>query len=178
MRPLPVPSARFISQTALFLALAIALPIAFHFAAQQIDVAGRVFLPMHFPVLLAGFIVGGRAGFIVGALAPALSTLLTGMPPADRVLPMSLELAAYGALAGLTYRRGGWNVYVSLIFSMIIGRLMFGVGQMLRALMIGLSLDQAEFYSMAVLAAGLPGIVLQLVLIPVIVKGIERKRRP
>jgi hypothetical protein len=162
----------------MFLALAVALPIAFHFAASQIDLAGRVFLPMHFPVLLAGYLVGGRSGLVVGLLAPALSTVLTGMPPGDRIVPMTMELATYGAMAGLTYRQGGWNIFVSLITTMTLGRLMFGIGLVLRGLAAGLSLGEAQFYSVAMLAAGLPGVVLQLVLIPVIVKGVERKKRP
>ena len=68
---------RFITHTALYLALAILLPIGFH----AFGFAGRIFLPMHIPVLLAGFLVGPMAGIIVGILAPPLSHLMTSMPP-------------------------------------------------------------------------------------------------
>ena len=70
------------------------------------------------------------------------------------------------------------NIYVSLVVAMIVGRLMFGVGQLVRGLMAGLSFGDAQFLSWGAMAAGLPGIMLQLVLIPILVAGIRRKKRP
>ena len=78
-------------------------------------IGGRVFLPMHIPVLLAGFLAGPLAGFIVGLLAPGLSTLLTGMPPAVITPVMTLELPLYGLTAGLFYYRMHLNIYIALI---------------------------------------------------------------
>ena len=57
----------------MYLALAVLLPVGFH----MLGVAGRIFLPMHIPVLLAGFLVGPYCGLIVGLIAPGLSFLLT-----------------------------------------------------------------------------------------------------
>lgn len=176
MKPLPIPSAQFAAKSALFLALAVLLPVAVHALG---DSMGRVLLPMHIPVLLAGFLVGPASGLLVGVLAPVLSHLVsgTGMPPVDRLAPMSLELAVYGLVAGLAYCRLRLNVYVSLIIAMIVGRLMFGAGQLIRALMLGTTFDNAEFWSWAAMTAGLPGIMIQLVLIPILVAGAHRKRR-
>jgi len=177
VKPLPVPSAPFIAKSALFLALAVLLPIAVHSFGPTM---GRVLLPMHIPVLLAGFLVGPVSGLLVGALAPALSHIIagSGMPPVDKIAPMAIELAVYGFVAGITYARLRLNIYVSLIIAMIVGRLMFGVGQLIRGLMAGLSFADAEFLSWGAMAAGLPGIMLQLVLIPILVAGIRRKKRP
>lgn len=177
MKPLPIPSAQFAAKSALFLALAVLLPVAVHPLG---DSMGRVLLPMHIPVLLAGFLIGPASGLLVGLLAPGLSHLIsgTGMPPVDRIAPMAIELAVYGFVAGMAYVRLRLNVYVSLIIAMILGRLMFGVGQLVRGLMAGLSFGDAEFLSWAAMAAGLPGIMLQLVLIPILVAGVRRKRRP
>src|SRR5512145_658584 len=77
---------RFIAFSALFLALAILLPIGFH----AFGLGGRVFLPMHIPVLLAGFLTGPLSGMLVGLLAPGASHLLTGMPPTYAVPLMTL----------------------------------------------------------------------------------------
>ena len=88
-------SARLATHTALYLALAVLLPIGLH----ATGLGGRVFLPMHIPVLLAGFLMGPQTGVLVGLLAPALSYLLIGMPPAYAVPLMSLELPMYGLAA-------------------------------------------------------------------------------
>ena len=177
MKPLPVPSAPFIAKTALFLALAVLLPIVVHAFGNTM---GRVLLPMHIPVLLAGFLVGPFSGLVVGVLAPGLSHVIagSGLPPVDKIAPMALELVMYGFVAGITYRRLRMNIYVSLVVAMIVGRLMFGVGQLVRGLMAGLSFGDAQFLSWGAMAAGLPGIMLQLVLIPILVAGIRRKKRP
>lgn len=166
--------ARFVTHTSLYLAIAIVLPVAFH----SLGIAGRVFLPMHFPILLAGFLVGPVSGLVTGLLAPSLSYLLTGMPPAYAVPLMSLELPIYGLIAGLTYYRAGMNIYVSLILVMIIGRLMFGLGLFILGLFMSLPYSTAVFFSSGgAILTGLPGIVLQIALVPVTVAAINRGRR-
>ncbi|MGH8016455.1 MAG: ECF transporter S component, partial [Candidatus Zixiibacteriota bacterium] len=135
--------ARFITHTALFLALAVLLPIGFH----QLGASGRIFLPMHIPPLLAGFLLGPLSGIIVGVLAPGLSHLLTGMPPAYAVPLMSLELPMYGLVAGMTYDRLRLNIYVSLVLAMIVGRIMFGLGLFVLGLFMDLPYTAAAFFS-------------------------------
>ena len=166
--------ARWLTHTALYLALGVVLPLGFH----AFGVGGRVFLPMHFPVLLAGFLVGPASGFTVGLLAPTLSHLLTGMPPSYAVPLMSLELPIYGLIAGLTFVRLRLNIYVALLSAMVMGRMMFGVGLLLLALFIELPYNLAFFLSSAgPIVAGLPGIVIQLAVIPILVAGVKRRRR-
>ncbi|RKY70366.1 MAG: ECF transporter S component, partial [Candidatus Latescibacterota bacterium] len=48
---------------------------------HQFGIAGKVFLPMHFPVIVAGLLFGPFSGLLVGLFSPVLSFLLTGMPP-------------------------------------------------------------------------------------------------
>ena len=50
----------------LLVAAGIILPMMFHAVGM-----GKVFLPMHIPVLLAGFMVGPIIGGLVGFLTPA-----------------------------------------------------------------------------------------------------------
>lgn len=133
---------------------------------------------MHLPVLLAGFLVGPASGVVVGLLAPGLSNLLTGMPPTYAVALMSLELPMYGLIAGITYGRWRWNIYLALITAMVMGRLMFGVGLFVLGRFMELPYTAAKFFSAGgAMVTGLPGIALQLVLVPLIVKAVRRYRR-
>jgi len=167
--------ARYIAHTALYLALAVLLPVGFH----AFGIGGRIFLPMHIPPLLAGFIVGPGCGLIVGLLAPGLSHALTGMPPTYAVLPMTLELALYGLVAGIAYQRLKLNIYLALLVALIVGRLMFALGLFLLGMFMDLPYTAAVFLSGGrAMVEGLPGIVIQIVLIPVIVAAVSRKRRP
>ena len=165
---------RFIAHSALFLALAVVLPLGFH----AFGIAGRVFLPMHLPVLLAGFIAGPWSGLVVGLLAPLLSHLLTGMPPSYAVPLMSLELPIYGFVAGICYNRLRLNIYLALIVAMIFGRIMFGLGLFVLGRFMDLPYSAAQFFSTGgAIISGLPGVVIQIVLIPVIVAAVKRQRR-
>lgn len=164
---------RFIAHSALYLALAVLLPIGFH----ALGIAGRIFLPMHIPVLLAGFLAGPWSGLVVGLLAPGLSHLLTGMPPTYAVPLMSLELPMYGLVAGIAYDRLRLNVYIALILAMVLGRVMFGLGLLVLALFMELPYTAAKYFSMGgAIATGLPGIAVQLLLIPLIVAAVKRGR--
>ncbi|UCD18654.1 MAG: ECF transporter S component [Candidatus Zixiibacteriota bacterium] len=165
---------RRIAHTALYLAIALVLPIAFH----QFGLGGRLFLPMHIPVLICGFVVGALPGMIVGLMAPLLSHLLTSMPPGYAVPLMTLELPLYGLVAGLTYRRMKLNVYVSLIAAMIVGRLAFALGLVILGLFIELPYGPLQFFAAGgAVVTGLPGIAIQLILIPPIVAAIKGTMR-
>jgi len=144
-------------------------------ALHPFGLAGRVFLPMHVPVLLCGFIAGPFAAVIVGLLAPLLSHLLTSMPPAYAVPLMTLELPLYGLAAGLTYKKLGLNIYLALLISMIVGRLAFALGLLILGLFIQLPYGPAEFFAAGgAVVAGLPGIIIQFIIIPPIVAAMKR----
>jgi len=165
---------RYITHIALYLALAVLLPIGFH----AFGLLGRVFLPMHVPVLLAGFLLGPASGLVVGLLAPGISFLFTGMPPTYAVPLMTLELSIYGLIAGMTYHKLKLNIYVSLLIAMVLGRLMFGLGLLVLGMFMKLPYTAAVFFSSSgAIATGLPGIIAQIVIIPVIVAALKRHRQ-
>ena len=167
-------SPKQIAYTALFLALAIVMPIVFH----QFGLAGRIFLPMHIPVLICGFAIGPLAGVITGLLAPFLSHLLTGMPPSYAVPLMSMELPMYGLVAGIVYQRLKLNIFIALIISMIVGRLMFALGLIILGRFIELPYGPLEFLAAGgAIVTGLPGILVQIVIIPPIVAALKRATR-
>lgn len=157
--------------TALCIALGLVLPIFFHMIG-----AGSAFSPMHLPVLLCGLLFGWQYGAVCGLIVPLLSSLLTGMPPIfPTALAMMLELCAYGSLAGIFYRRLYWNVYFALIAAMLGGRVVSGLANALFLSMAGKPYGFAVFLSDSFLEA-VPGIILQVVLVPVIVLAMGRAK--
>ena len=159
--------------TAVCSALCVIVPMAFH----SILNAGQVFLPMHIPVLLCGMLCGWPYGLACGLIGPSLSSLLTGMPlPA--VLPgMLVECAVYGCASGLLLRyvRTGnryADLYMSLIPAMLLGRVISGI---VKGLILTPGLSLAAWAS-ASFVTSLPGIAIQLLLVPILVLGLERAK--
>lgn len=161
---------------ALMLALSIILPQIFHLTG--IPQVGEIFLPMHIPVLLAGFLTGPWLGLFIGAAAPIISHFITNMPPSARLPFMIGELAFYGLVSGLLYhtvdlksKKAG--TIITLIIAMLAGRLVYA------AMLFGAS----EFFGMQTAGAmaavtatvkGVYGIALQIVIIPPIVYAVKR----
>lgn len=156
---------------ALFLALGLLLPQIFHFFGGT----GPVFLPMHIPVLLAGFYLGGSYGALIGLVTPVLSSLLTGMPPVPILYFMMLELLGYGLTAGYLHGTRKWNVLLTLLLSMVVGRLFLAAGVYVLQPLLGLKLSPYGYLAGA-LSAGVPGMLLQLVVVPTLVKLLEKAR--
>ncbi|HHW99274.1 MAG TPA: ECF transporter S component [Firmicutes bacterium] len=157
---------------ALFLALALYLP----FLTGQIPQIGSMISPMHFPVLLAGFVCGPGYGLAVGFIAPLMRSFLFGMPPFPVVaLPMAFELAAYGLLTGLFYKilpkRPG-SIYGALLAAMVGGRIVWGLVRY--AMLFTGTPFTWEIYISSVIMGSLPGIILQIVLIPLLVMALQR----
>lgn len=157
----------------LFLALSIILPYILHFAGSSL---GSVFLPMHIPVLLAGFICGPLYGAIVGILAPLLNHSLNNMPPIPILWFMIFELFVYGLVAGILYEKLKLNYIISLVGSMIAGRVMYAFSILFVTNILNITLPP---YINAAIATtkGVPGIIIQLVLIPSILWAYERSNR-
>lgn len=163
-------SIREIVLSGLFITLGIILPIIFHAFG-----AGSTFSPMHIPVLIAGFVVSAPFAIAVGAIIPMLSSLLTGMPPAFPVLPfMVFELATYGAFSSLMYRKFKSNVYISLISSMIVGRIVSSVVVWVLATFFMAKLPNPFVFILVGITQGIPGIIIQIVFIPVIILALQK----
>lgn len=160
--------------SALFLAMAMVLP----FLTGQIPEIGKALLPMHLPVLLCGFVCGWPYGLAVGIVSPLLRLALFGMPPMPTALTMAVELAVYGLISGWLYRRLPRKVpmiYLSLLAAMAGGRIAWGLAQLVVWGVTGNPFGWAAFFSGAVLTA-IPGIVAQIVLIPLLVLVLQSAR--
>jgi len=167
---------RRITYGALFIALALLLPQLFHLtgAAQ----AGNIFLPMHIPVLLGGFVLGPVFGLLIGAISPVLSFFITGMPPVERLPFMIVELAAYGLASGLCYQtfklyRVRLGTYISLLAAMLAGRLVYALSLVIAGNLFGVKGVGVGAVISAVIT-GAVGIVIQIVIIPPIIYALRK----
>ena len=154
----------------LFVAVGVLLPIAFH----MIGVSGRIFLPMHIPVFMAGLLLGPMYGLIVGIVVPVVSGLTTGMPPIFPTMPMmAAELAVYGAVAGFINKNLEKGVLIALLGAMVCGRIICIIALMIFGEMLQINTDPFT-YVFAGVSGGLPGIILQIVFIPFIVNRLKQ----
>ena len=160
------------------MAAAVALPQVIHVFGAMTGLGtlpGETYLPMHLPVLLTGFLAGPIAGLLCGLTAPAVSTALTGMPVPMMMPFMMIELAAYGLSAGLLKPVGGDGNYMILktLGAQIAGRAVRAVAVLIAFYGLGMTMIAPASIWMSVMT-GLPGIIIQLVAVPVIVKLVKK----
>lgn len=159
--------------TAMCTALCVVLPLAFH----SIPAGGKIFSPMHIPILLCGLACGMQYGAICGFAGPLISSLITGMPAMGSLPPMILECVVYGFFAGLFVklirtRFSFVNLYLALIIAMIGGRVIAGIA---KALYFSPGIT-VKIWMSTYFVVSLPGILLQLILIPPIVYSLMRAK--
>ena len=156
--------------TAICAAMCVVLPLAFH----AIPNAGAIMLPMHIPVLLCGLVCGWQYGFVCGLIGPLLSSF-TGMPSMAVLPGMMVECAVYGLVTGILMRlvRTGKptaDLYISMVSAMFLGRLLSGFAKSLV-----FTPGTAPFaWVTTSLVTGIPGIVTQLVVMPVLLLALTR----
>ncbi len=160
---------------AVFMAIALLLP----FLTLQIPAIGSMLLPMHIPVLLCGYFCGWQYGLAVGAVAPLLRSALLSMPPMFPIAAaMAFELAVYGLMTGLLYKRFPKKigyVYAVLLISMAAGRVVWGAVSYVFYGFGDTAFSWEMFMGGAFLKA-LPGIALQLILIPILVMALNKNK--
>lgn len=158
----------------LMLCLGILLPFV---TSHAFGISGNIFLPMHIPVFLCGYLCGPLMGGLCGLILPILNSGLTGMPV---FFPMAIimtgELFAYGLFSGLFFKilkhkNKGFDIYLSLILAMVCGRIISGLTAW--ALMF-ISEKLISFSVIASLINGIPGIIIQLAIIPLLVSYLQK----
>ncbi len=166
---LPEDDVRRIPLAAMFTALGVLFPQLFHMMGL-----GATFLPMFLPVLTAAMLLRMRLALTVAALTPVLSWLLTGMPPlSPPVLPLLIaELTVSAAVISHLRLQRGWRVLPALAVGLLVDRaLLYIIIETVTALA---GIRHPMFGPAAVLV-GLPGIALQLIVIPPAVTLIVRR---
>ena len=160
--------------SAVLLAVGMVLPML----TMQVKEIGDSLLPMHIPVLLCGILCGWQYGGFIGLVLPVLRSVIFGMPPIyPNAVWMALELAAYGVAIGLVYaafkKKNILAVYVSLVSAMLLGRVVWGIA---KAVLLGVGGKPFTFTAFWVggFVDAVPGIILQLVLIPLLVTVLNK----
>jgi len=160
--------------TGLCIALCIVVPMAFH----AIPNAGSIFAPMHLPVYICGFVCGWQYGLVCGLAGPLLSSLLTGMPPAAILPAMMVELAVYGLVSAIMLKvvntkKIAADLYISLIVAMLSGRVIAAIA---KALIFARGQASIEMLATSYFVTCLPGIAIQLAIIPALYLALEKAR--
>ena len=152
---------------------AVILPQILHLIGKITETGtllASILSPMHFPIIFIGLIAGPFAGAISGILAPVVSFALTGMPFLSKLPFMVIELFGYGLCTGIL-RNIRLNNFVKVFITMVFGRflqfivtafLVFAFSKELNIFGIWLSVPKC-----------LPGIILQIILIPLLVKKFD-----
>lgn len=168
-------SIRNLVLSGIFIAFGLLLP----FLTAQLPSMGSKFLPMHLPVLIAGFVCGWKSGLLVGFIVPLFRSLMFGMPPMFPIAAaMAFELAVYGCMTGLLYGllpKRNIFIYVSLVISMICGRIAWGAAGIFLYGLAGTPFTWELFMAGAFLNS-LPGIIIQIIMVPIIIMALRKAK--
>lgn len=162
-----------ITTSAVLIALGIILPTIFHMTS----LSGQIFLPMHIPVLIAGFLLGGPLGMFIGLILPIINHFITGMPAVPFLYNMIVELGVYGLAAGIFYKHFRLSLFPSLILAMISGRIAAGIMFFLTTYLFTNQIASIKMFLNASFIVALPGIIIQLIIIPIIISQYEKSKR-
>ena len=158
---------------ALMLAIGLVLPVV----TMQVPLIGNMLLPMHIPVLLCGFLCGAPYGAVVGFVVPLLRSVIFGMPVMmPNAMAMSIELLCYGLFSGIIYKglkKVKGKIYWSLLGTMLLGRIAWAIVSYFLYSLMGSRFTWQIFATQGFVNA-VPGIVIQLIIIPVIVLSLEK----
>ena len=132
----------------------------------------RRFTIINFFVLLSGFIFPINYAVGCGLIIPVICSVLYQAPEVYPQLLLTLCLmTAYTSFANIFYFSAKWNIYKALIASLIMGELvLFSTASILSWITDGFS---AISYMIQSFIETLPGFVLQIAIIPLILKIYE-----
>lgn len=156
--------------TGVLIALGLILPIVFH----AFSLAGPIFLPMHIPILLGGFLLPPSSLVLIGIALPLLSGILTGMPPLfPTAVQMMFELSVYGVVISLMYNRYHRGIYPALLIAMLAGRLAAGAVSFILLTQFMAKTFSMQMYLTGAVITAFPGILVQIIIIPIMIKLLE-----
>ncbi len=160
-----------------FAGLSIAVAYILPFLTGQIPEIGSMISPMHIPVFICGMICGYKYGMIVGFVSPLLRSLTLTMPPLyPTAICMSFELATYGFISGLLFNhlikktsKLVTSIYLSLIISMIIGKIVFGLSHFTIGLFDSQNAYTFKLFILSTIVNVWPGIIIHIIIVPAVI---------
>jgi len=165
-------STRKLVLTSLFVSLAIVIPQSLHLIGGP--GLGAMLLPMHIPIFIGAMLLGPISGIIIAVIA-VITGVFLGMPPLPIASYMIFELSVYAFVSGYLYKNKKLNIFVSYIVAKIAGMAvaLFVIYIMLNALQINSPMLTG---SVTMFLVGIPGIVIQFILIPAIIHLLQRSK--
>ena len=154
----------------MFVAAGVLIPYMFHIIGGS--TMGKVFLPMHIPVLVGAILLGSFYGVLIGSLSVVIGFLI-GMPSMPLAFFMFFVLITYGFVAGYLGYKLKINIYLTLIIAMVCGRLASFLLMVCSIHIFSLSLPM-QFGTWSYITTGLPGVVIQILLIPYLVQQLKK----
>lgn len=160
---------RQIPLAALLTVAGILLPQFFHLLGL-----GAAFLPMFLPVMLGAMFLSWPFALLTAILSPLISWLLTGMPPVvPPILPiLTMELMLVAVIISNLRQRTYISAFITLITAVVLDRVFLLT---VVYLVFPLFAIDHPLFSAALVVAGVPGIILQILVIPASVRLIEQK---
>jgi hypothetical protein len=134
-------------------------------------VAGTRWLPMFYAPFVAAILFNPLVAVVAGLSAPFLNYLITGAPPLPMAAILSFELALFGIIAHLLYRR--WPAFwgtapLAYLLAKISSALLLAI------LPVSLGpLSSWQFFSTSIINA-IPGLLILLLINWLLLKGIAR----
>lgn len=155
--------------------LAVILPQIVHLALGT--TGGVKWLPMYFPILIGGCLLGPKWGLAVGVLSPMVSFIFTSalgnpMPMASRLPYMIAELAIFAIVSGLFTRniaKNGFWAFPAVILAQVTGRTVF-IG------MIALTQNMTQFTVPMIwtqILTGFYGLAVEVIIVPALLIGLR-----
>lgn len=157
-------------------ALAVVMPQMLHLAVGAN--AGVTWLPMYFPILLGGCLLGAKWGIGIGIISPAVSYIITSlfgtaMPTFERLPFMMAELTVLAFIGGLFSKyitKKSWVAFPAVLLAEICGRLTFllavAIFKNFTSFTVAIAWSQIK--------AGFAGLALQAVAAPLLIIGLKR----
>ena len=160
---------RQIPLTALFAATAVILPQFFHLVGL-----GPTFLPMFLPIMLGSFLLTWKFALVLAILPPLVSFAITGMPPlVPPILPVMLvELIIISLIISIFSIHLKKTYWLALPVAIISDRLILFLIVSWIAPMLGYN---HPVFTIALVGSGIPGIIMQIIVIPLALKLIQQK---
>lgn len=154
----------------LLLSAALVLPVFFHLLGL-----GSAFMPMFYPLALAGFLVATPLAIIVGLSAPLVSALITGMPPFYPPIAfiMMAEGLLFTALPRPLQKLLRLPDWLALLVLLLLDRVLLF---MLVQAMAGFMDLPPRLLGWAAVVRGLPGVALMLAALPWIIPPLRAKK--
>jgi hypothetical protein len=172
MTTVPSDRLRWMVINGVVMAMGLTLPIVFHAVGL-----GNKFLPMLLPILLNGFLSPLGWAVLTGGATPLISAVVTGMPPLypPVAATMALEGMVLAGVARMMYGRSRKRLWLALVAAVVCGRLTSVALSWAAARLFGLPPGLSAGAS---LLQSLPGVALQLAVVPLVLRTISRRKGP